>query len=477
MFLGFVWTAFQTVGTKIISLVAQVFLAWLLVPEDFGKISIATSITGIIFMIQNFGLSDVLVSRGKMFDKIYDLTKSISALTAIVCFLIFCIVGFVAGAVYDDSVIKNLILLFSIVIPFNTMSVVSDAKLRIDLRFKELSIVRVCEFFLSQITIILFVLLDFGVYSFVLGPILSSIIRYFWLVKLAHISHSFKPTFHHWTYLFSNSFYGFVHSVCQTIIRQSDYLILALFVSQTEVGIYFMAYSLSVQVIGVLVGSLSPVLFPTLMKIPLQEKDRIKSVLLKITGVFAMLGMPFAFWQASVVKPLILIFFEEKWYDTILLVQILSIGIGFNVVSALWAPALRIQSLFKVQMKFSIISMIVFIVLITPLSYWFSSIGLAIAVSVYYMILSPVLLYFSFRKFDVSLIQVYTSVLKYFVMGAMVFGTLYYLNEIFNSTLMVQLIVLGFAAPSLYFFFLWRFDKNFDNVLKELTLLRPKNEK
>lgn len=469
---GFLWTGIQTIGTKLISLIAQLVLAWLLLPEDFGKISIAAAVTSIIFLIQNFGLSDLLISRGKMFDRIYNLAKSISALTAIICFVVTVIVAFGAGFIYNDDEITKLILLFSIVIPFNTMSVVSDAKLRIDLRFKELSIVRVTEFLISQTTIIVLVLFGVGIYSFVLGPILSSIVRYFWLVNLAGITHRFRLTYHHWKYLVSNSFYGFIHSVCQTIIRQSDYLILALFVSQTEVGIYFMAYSLSVQVIGVLVNSLSPVLFPALMIIPVEEKGKIKGVLLKITGVFAILGMPFAFWQASIIKPLILIFFEEKWYDTILLVQILSLGIGFNVVSSLWAPALKLKSLYKKQMRFSFFSMLFFLCLILPISYTFGNIGMSSAVSVYYVILSPLLLYFSFKEFNVQLIELLQLILKYFICSFLIFGTLYYVSTIFHLNSWVQLLLMGLLSPLLYFVVLSFGDKYFRMLLNEFKLYK-----
>ena len=469
---GFLWTGIQTIGTKLISLIAQLVLAWLLLPEDFGKISIAAAVTSIIFLIQNFGLSDLLISRGKMFDRIYNLAKSISALTAIICFVVTVIVAFGAGFIYNDDEITKLILLFSIVIPFNTMSVVSDAKLRIDLRFKELSIVRVTEFLISQTTIIVLVLFGVGIYSFVLGPILSSIVRYFWLVNLAGITHRFRLTYHHWKYLVSNSFYGFIHSVCQTIIRQSDYLILALFVSQTEVGIYFMAYSLSVQVIGVLVNSLSPVLFPALMIIPVEEKGKIKGVLLKITGVFAILGMPFAFWQASIIKPLILIFFEEKWYDTILLVQILSLGIGFNVVSSLWAPALRIKSKYKTQAFYSLLSLLFFISLIVPFSYSGGKEGLALSVTIYLIISGPILLFYSFRYYDISFSELFHPLLKYFSLSIMIFGTCYFFTHQFNLNDMIKLLINGVMSPVIYFGILFLVDKDFCVFLKEIKIIK-----
>lgn len=467
---GFLWTGFQTVGTKLISLISQLLLAWLLVPDDFGKIGIASSITGIIFLIQTFGLSDVLISRNKVFDHTTNLAKSISLVMGSLCLILTFTSSFFAQYIYQDSEIRNIILIFCLSIPFSTMSVVSDAKLRIDLRFRELSIVKVVEFLVSQFSIILFVVVGFGVYSFVLGPFIGAVIRYFWLINLSGLTHTFKITFHHWRFLFSNSLYGFFHSICQSVIRQSDYLILGLFASKSEVGIYFLGYSLSVQVIGFLVNSLAPILFPSLMKIPINEKGRIKNVLMKITIVFAFLGMPFAFWQTSIIEPLVLVFFQEKWYDMIPVVQILSLGIGFNVISSLWGPALRIKSKFKEQSIYSFCFMVFFISLITPFSYLYGIKGIAIAVSMYYFVSGPLLLYLSFGSYGVSWSEILNVIFKYFGLSLITYGTVYFLTFVFDFNLYLSLIFNGLFSPIFYFGILTYKDENFMNFLEEIKI-------
>ena len=469
---GFLWTGIQTVGSKLISLVAQLILAWLLLPEDFGKISIAFSITSIIIVIQNFGLTDVLVSRGKMFYHIYNLAKSISSVVAFIAITLAVIFSFIVGYIYADNDITNLILIFSLSIPFNTLSVVPDSKLRIDLKFKELSTIKFFEFFISQGLIIVFVLLGYGIYSFVFGPLISSVLRYFWLSKEANCSHRFKFTLNHYLYLFGNSIYGFFHSIFQTIIRHSDYLILALFVSQTDVGIYFMAYSLSVQAVGLLVNSLSPILFPALMKIPKNETEKIKIILLKVTGIYALFGMPFALWQASIADSLISIFFNNKWTDTILLVQILSFGIGFTVASSLWAPALRIKSKYKTQAFYSLLSLLFFISLIVPFSYSGGKEGLALSVTIYLIISGPILLFYSFRYYDISFSELFHPLLKYFSLSIMIFGTCYFFTHQFNLNDMIKLLINGVMSPVIYFGILFLVDKDFCVFLKEIKIIK-----
>ena len=109
---GFLWSGLQTIGSRLISLVTQLILAWLLLPEDFGKISIATSLTSIVFLIQALGLTDVLVSRGHMYFKILDLAKSLAFITSIICLVFTIITAFIGGVIYDDITITYLILIF-----------------------------------------------------------------------------------------------------------------------------------------------------------------------------------------------------------------------------------------------------------------------------------------------------------------------------------------------------------------------------
>lgn len=469
---GFIWTAFQTVGIKVFSLVSQLVLAWILLPEDFGKIGLMYAITSFALLIQNFGLSDVLVSNGNKIKTLLPLAQTISCIAGIICFLFTLIFGYIGSVIYNDSELFILVLIFSITTPFNALSVVADAKLRIELRFKELSIVKVFIVFLTQTLIILFAYTSFGVYSFVMAPVITSLIRYFILFYLAEITYFFKFTTTNWRGVVSNSSWGFLHAIAQKFILQSDYLILGLFASQAIVGVYFMAYSLSVQAIGLLVGTLTPVLFPTLLKIPKENLNQIRTVLISITQLFAMVGMPFALWQVTTSKLLITIFLDKKWVDTIPLVQILSIGMGFYIVSSLWALSLRLQSRFKLQAIYSLTGSVVFLSLLLPLTYFFNVIGTAITVAIYHIVVGPTLVYFSFSNYQIKLKEILLPLIKYFVLSLFIFGSLFYISETYITYIYINLIFNGLLAPIIYFGLLYKYDTMFKTIIIKIPFVK-----
>lgn len=462
---GAKWTGLQVVGMKVFSALGQIILAWILAPEDFGKIALTLSITSFAFLFQNFGLQDVLVNRNKFFNTILPLAQSISLVAGIFCFLITLLLAFIGAFIYEDNEILYLILIYSLSIPFDTFSVIPDSKLRIDLRFKDLSYVQLLNSFFTQLLIIGLALMSFGVYSFVIAPVIISVLRFLYLNYLADINPIFKITFRKWRHVVYNSSWGFLHSLCQKIIQQSDYLILGLFVTKGVVGVYYLAYSLSVQVIGFVVNSISPVLFPTLMKIPKDKREDIKLLLLKITSYLSMIGMPFAIWQAANAEPLIRIFLEDKWIDTIPMIEVLSLGIGFSVVGTLWTLSLKLRAEFKKQALYSVYSSFFLLALLVPLTYYYEEQGTIIAVALYHFIATPLLLKNSFKHYKVSLAEILIPIYKYFILSMAVFGLFYYLVKYFDFNLYINLLLNGLVAPCVYVTILYYIDIRFKELI------------
>jgi O-antigen/teichoic acid export membrane protein len=456
---GAIWSAFQMVGTKVFSMLGQLILAWILLPQDFGKISLVYTLTSLGIVLQNFGLTDVLISRGKSFDILIPLAKSITFVLATASIVVVLLLGVAGGIIYDDIEITYLVLIFSLSIPFNTFSVIPDAKLRSTLQFRTLSLAQFYGVFLTQLFTIILALLSFGVYSFVIPAVIVAALNYLYLNYHSGIGFLFKVTFRRWSHLVNNSAWGFVSAICHRVIQQFDFAVLGLFALQAEVGIYYLAFSLSVQAIGLLVGSIAPVLFPALNKVPKEDKTQLKIILLRITAVLALLGMPFALWQAVSVKPLILLFLPQKWNDCIQLVQILSIGVGFQVVGSLWTVALRLKADFKKQALYAVLTSIYFLALVIPFSYFYKSTGTAIAVTLFNITSSPVLIYYSFKYFNINFREVIYPYIKYFTISSVVFGGIFLITTYFEN-IYFNLLLNSILSPILYGGIVLLIDKN-----------------
>lgn len=456
---GSAWMFFQAVGMKVFSFLGQLVLAWLLAPDDFGRVSLVYGLTGIALLIQNFGLSDVLISRSSSFSLWQQKAQSLSVVVALVSWIV--VIGFGLGGsiLYHDLELFYLIAIYSLAIPFNALNTVADGKLRIDLRFKELSFIQVAQVFFTQLLTILLAFFEFGVYSFVIPPVLVAFGKYLYCHQISHVSLFFRYSLVRTRYLIVNSSWGFVYSATQRVTQQFDYLILGLFVDKGGVGLYYMAYSLSVQVIGLLVNSLVPALFPTLSGISKQDSNQVRQIMFQMFQVMAMIGMPFAFLQVIVARPLVQLLLSEKWLPSIPLVEILSVGIGFHIMSSLWAVSMRIRSDFKGQAMLSIYGTMFFLLVVSIFTYYSGERGTAWAVTVYHVIVDPVFICVAFMQLNIPPWKILVQTFKYTVLSGVIFSLIYYLSD--AMAMWIQLAIRTIMAPTIYFVVLYFMDAEF----------------
>ena len=99
---------------------------------------------------------------------------------------------------------------------------------------------------------------------------------------------------------------------------------------------------------------------------------------------------------------------------------------------------------------------------------------MAIAVSLYFVLVSPILLFNSFGEYQVKIMDLLIPIGKYFLMSFLIFGGCYFFVKYYDLKLLTNLIVNVFIAPIIYFGILFLLDKEFTLLLKEIKNVRKK---
>jgi O-antigen/teichoic acid export membrane protein len=202
-----------------------------------------------------------------------------------------------------------------------------------------------------------------------------------------------------------------------------------------------------------------------LKTIPKNETEKIKNVLLKIVTIFSIFGMCFSMLQASLSGPFVRLFLEDKWLQTIEIVQILSIGIGFNVASTVWAVAFRLNDNFKTMAKYSFFSVFVFLILVILFTLKLEIIGTAIGVCLFNILVNFILMVLSLGEYDIKVKTLLSITLKYFLLAFAIFYSLFYISNIYNFSDIVKILTNGLLPVFLYFTSLYFFDKKSKDIL------------
>jgi O-antigen/teichoic acid export membrane protein len=408
---GFLWLMAQTLGSKFVGMAGQVLLAWLLTPDDLGLWAKASIIMGFSALIQQAGLRETLIHRQRTYhlwaNSAFWMSVGLGMLGAVVT----AAAAWPAAYFVHEPRLFGLLLVLAATAPLMSLDQVAEAKLQNQLRFALLASVNWGIAVLQLALTVVFAAIlprEFKAYSFVLPrPVIA-------LSRLAVLWNAAKPPvrrqfdFRRWKFMLSDSATLFISNLFLMLQWQGDYIVLGLlFLDQTILGVYFLAFNLSIQTMQLFTGNLTGVLFPALSKLQGDPERQIRAFL-DATRLLALVAVPLCFLQMGVADPGVRLFFQDlKWQDAIPVLQALSIGMAFRVVASPGGSLIQAQGRFRVILITNIINAIVFLTLVTigakfgkpydPNPWLRPATTVGIAVACYFAIIGPIFLYIAIR--------------------------------------------------------------------------------
>lgn len=406
---GFAWFAVQAVGVKIVGVACQVALAYLLGSADYGYVSLAYLVATFASLIQQGGLRDMLIQRGREFDK-WASDAFWMALAQGVASTVFMIVAAPAAAwFFHDQRLVGLILVLATQNVLVSLCVVPEAKLQLDLRFKFLAAAAFANSVGLSLLSVLFASLDhfagteFGPYSFILPWPIVGLMRAIILWRAARIPVR-RPRFHLWRHMVVDNGVLLAATFFWTITWQGDYFILGRLYEKDAVGRYFWAFNLSSQTLQLLSLSVAGVLLPSLTRLA-GDPQRQLGGFLRAANALSLLATPACLLQALAADPFVRLLFEPEWYPAIPVIQILSIGWAFLAVAPSAVSMLKAQGRFMTHLWMYASLAVVFLGLV----YWGARaagiVGAAWGVLAYCVIAGPISTFVAIRPLGGTWLQ------------------------------------------------------------------------
>jgi O-antigen/teichoic acid export membrane protein len=397
---GLGWLLAQSVAVRFIGFGSQIVLAKILVPADFAGLALAGTVTALVGALVNFGVDDVLLQRQKTMN--YWITPAFltSLGLGVASMLLVLAAAPLAAMIYRAPILLWIMPIMAISMPIGALSTVPAVKIRAELNFRLLATYSTIELVVTQTLIVILALKGFGVFSFVLpGPAMAAARAItFWILAKPRLRRTRRKQLR---IMGASGANVFGTRILGAAISQGDYFTLGLLAPKPVVGAYFFAFRLAIQPVQMLAGSLSGVMFPLLAQLR-ADPDRQREAAINASRVLAFAVMPYCFMQAAVARPLLSLVFGAKWQVSIPLVQILSIGLAFDAVSWIAGALLSARGEFRRSFIYSCIFSPVFFIVVGVGGIVASAIGVATAVSLFYMVISPVYSYVVFSRMGAS---------------------------------------------------------------------------
>lgn len=343
---GSVLSTVQTVVNKLITLFAMWLIARLLSPEQVGLANVAVTVGAFLLFISPTGLGDVLLADPRRFDGLSGAARRLAYAVGVSFCLLLVVLAYpiewMSGTVGIGSV-----LVFVALRPLaDAALVVSSARMRLDLRYRQIVLVDGSAMLTGTTMSVLFAWLGAGPVSIVLPPIMALGIRAFLYGRIcgARIDRTIVPgAVSRITGRFMLAAIGqYAHGITGIL----EPLVLWAFASQSEQGYFALAFQLAVQANAILYTQFSSVLQPIFSHLS-HDPARQSEAFLRSLRMTASVLVPVTLVQASVAEPLFQLLFEPKWASSVGVFFALSLAQASVFTVTLSFTMLKAQGRFK----------------------------------------------------------------------------------------------------------------------------------
>lgn len=388
---GAMWIAAQAGATRVITVVQQLALAWLLSKADFGLIALTYTVSSFVAMMSNPGIDLVLVQRTRQYrhwaTPAFWLGMTTSVLAMV--FTIF-VAAPVASKLYDQPKIIGLIVVLGFALPLQALQIVPKAQLQIQMRFRSIVLLGILNSALTAILTIGAAALGFGAYSFVLPVPIAAAIMALATWRAAGTRVRFAPDFHRWKHLFGNSAVVGVVKVLYLVINQADYVVLGLIgLPDAQIGAYSFAFNVAIQPSRLISSNIPVVLFPGLSHLVLDPEKQARAAL-RAMRLLMLIVVPTCGLQIVLAEPMFRLLFPPRWMDAVLPCQILTVALMIN--SGTW-PAyslLMARKEYVRQLWIVTVSALLFVAIMVVATWIAASIlSVAIGVAIFHFVYNP----------------------------------------------------------------------------------------
>lgn len=357
------WSFFQRGGSLVISFIANMVLARLLTPDDFGCVGIVLIFVSFADLLIDSGLGGALIQKKVISQKDINTVFTTNFIISVFLYiLIFFSAPFFAG--YFK--IQNLDLYLRVVsvsILVRAFYVVQAADLFKTLRFKELSINGIIATAGSVAAAIIMAVKGLGVWSLIaknmLQPFLTCILFRICSpvkAKFGFDKQSFKQLFGFGWFASLTAFIDLLYSNAVAFIVGKRY-------SVEDLGYYNQANSLQQIPAYSLARVIKQVLFPHMSRVH-DDKDLMKEYSQRVMIVSMFVIFPAMLYLISFAKPLVVLLYSDKWLPSAIFFQILCIeGIVHSMIH-INRQILKALGLTKLMFRIQLIVFVIGLVLL-----------------------------------------------------------------------------------------------------------------
>ncbi|MBT3304147.1 lipopolysaccharide biosynthesis protein [Candidatus Woesearchaeota archaeon] len=468
---GVLWNLSGFFGSEAIRIVLKFVLAGLLIPKDFGIVSVAVLFISFLAIFQNIGASQAFIKIKNNSRKAKNTLFYIDALINVVAFgVAFFFAPQIASFFMKESpqLILTLTLMIRILV-FERLiyifAIVPSAVLNKQVKFKQLKLAQFIGTLSYVVVAIVLAFSGFGAWSMIYGQMVTSVVS----TVMVFMFVPFVPSFSFSLKLAKKYVkFGknlFVSSLVFIVRKEGNQAVVGRVLGASMLGIYHLGAVIMNVVIEGIEVAISNVLFPIFCQIN-SQKNKLRKLYFRVTEFGTLVVIPAIIGLVILAEDLTLVLIGEKWLPIVPIIYVLAIGALLRTLVFPAGSFFLAKGKPKIVKNLSLINFIIFVVLIYPFVIWLGIKGAAwvatitsIVTFVYYFAHLFVYIKEFLRNFLFVL-------LKYVVFSGIMAYAVYHVKNLFVMNILTLIFVMLVGAI-VYFVLIYLFNEPVVRDLKD----------
>lgn len=363
---GLIWSTVERFSNQSVGFVFSIILARLLCPSDYGIVAMITIFFAVAQAFVDSGFANALIRKNNRTEKDLSTCFYFNILVGLFAYIVFFIAAPWIANFYNQPILTMIIRLESVTMFLNSLCIVQQALLTIQINFKTQAKISLASTIMSGIIGVILAYNGFGVWALVWQGISNALVRMILLWKFSTWRPRYgfsKESFH---YLFGYGSKLLASGLLDTTYNNIYPIIIGKLFTPADLGYFSRAQGLATLPSSNLTSVLQRVTFPVLSEIQ-DDMERLETNYRKLLKMSAFIIFPLMMLLAAIARPLVDILLTDKWDNCVIYLQILCVALMWHPIHAINLNLLQVKGRSDLFLRLEIIKKIlgVIIILIT----------------------------------------------------------------------------------------------------------------
>ena len=316
-----IWRFAESCGTQGVSFIVSLILARLLLPEDYGVVSLITIFTSLLNLFIDSGFKNALIQKKNADQLDYSTVFYFNVVMGISLWLLLAVFSPLIADFYERPYMVPYIRTMSLTLVMGGINGVQQAVVAKRMQFKRFFYATISGTLISAVVGIVMAYMQFGVWALIAQNLVSQVINtviLWWTVKwrpsLLFSFHRLKPMFRYGSRILISSFIN-------TFLNNLVGLVVGKLYASEMLGYYEKGKSLPNLIVQNLQTAVQSVLFPVIADNQ-GSKWQVKSILQKSVMTSTYCIFPCMTGVTVCAETLVRILYTERWIEMVPYIQL-----------------------------------------------------------------------------------------------------------------------------------------------------------